>query len=67
MPKNGGSAARCAADNARMSAWLIAAVGVAYAYVAAEQALKGHWWLAIVFGGYALSNVGLWAMAKAQG
>lgn len=49
-----------------MSSWLIAFVGVVYAVVAAEQAWKGHWWMAIVFGGYALSNVGLYLLAKQQ-
>lgn len=47
-----------------MSAWLIALVGVIYAGVAAEQAYRGQWWLAIVFFGYALSNVGLWKLAQ---
>jgi hypothetical protein len=43
-----------------MSGFLIVAVGVAYAYVAIEQALKGNWSTAIVFGGYSFSNAGLW-------
>lgn len=46
-----------------MSAWLVAGVGVAYAFVAADLAWKGNWWLSVVFFGYALSNVGLWKLA----
>lgn len=47
-----------------MSAWLVAFVGVLYAGVAADLAWKGNWWLAVVFFGYALSNVGLWKLAQ---
>lgn len=47
-----------------MTAWLIAAVGVVYAGVAAELAWKGQWWQALVFFGYAISNVGLWKLAE---
>lgn len=47
-----------------MSAWLIALVGVIYLGVAAEQAFKGNWWFALVFAGYALSNVGLVFLAR---
>ena len=47
-----------------MSAWLIAIVGVIYAGVAAEQVWKGNYWFALVFIGYALSNVGLWKLAQ---
>lgn len=50
-----------------MSAWLIALVGVVYAYVAGEQIVKGHWPLVIVFAGYAFSNVGLWWLARTVG
>jgi hypothetical protein len=42
-----------------MSAWLIVAVGLAYACVAVEQAWKGNWAMSLVFGGYAVSNIGL--------
>lgn len=45
-----------------MSAWLVVAVGLAYAYCAAEQAVKGNWSLAIIYGGYAISNIGLWKL-----
>lgn len=47
-----------------MSAWLIALVGVIYTGVAVEQALKGNYWFALVFVGYALSNIGLWKLAQ---
>ena len=47
-----------------MSAWLIALVGLIYAGISAELAWKGNWWLAIVFFGYALSNVGLYKLAE---
>jgi hypothetical protein len=41
-----------------MSAWLVAACGLAYLYVAAEQALQRQWWTALVYIGYAVANVG---------
>lgn len=47
-----------------MSAWLIALVGVIYAVVAAEQVYRDNHWQAIIFFGYALSNVGLWKLAQ---
>ena len=47
-----------------MSGPLIIAVGLAYAFIAAESVLKGNTALAIVFGGYAASNVGLWMAAR---
>jgi len=47
-----------------VSSWLIAVVGLLYASVAVEQVAKGHAGLAIVFGGYALSNIGLWMLTK---
>ena len=47
-----------------MSSWLIAIVGVMYAFVAAELAYKGNWWQALVFFGYAVSNIGLWKLAQ---
>jgi hypothetical protein len=47
-----------------VSAWLIAAVGVAYAYVAGELAWKGQYWQALIFFGYAVSNIGLWKLAQ---
>lgn len=47
-----------------MSAWLIAIVGVMYAVVAADLARHGSWWQALIFFGYAVSNVGLWKLAQ---
>lgn len=47
-----------------MSGWLIALTGLAYAYVAFEQGAKGNTNLAIVYTGYAFSNVGLYLLAK---
>lgn len=43
-----------------MSVWLIIAVGIVYAYIAFEQWwFAGNPWMAIVYAGYAFSNVGL--------
>lgn len=47
-----------------MSAWLIIATGLIYAVVAAEQMLKGNSSMAIVYSGYAFSNLGLYFLAK---
>lgn len=47
-----------------MSAPLIILVGVVYSYIAAESALKGNASLAVVFAGYAFSNIGLWMAAR---
>jgi hypothetical protein len=47
-----------------MSGWLIIATGMAYAYVALEQGLKGNVSMTIVYGGYAFSNIGLYLLAK---
>lgn len=49
-----------------MSAWLIGAVGLVYLGVAIDLTLKGNWGMAIAFGGYAVSNVGLY-MAVLRG
>lgn len=46
-----------------MSRPLIALVGLIYAYIAIEQAVKGNAPFAIVYAGYAASNVGLWYAA----
>lgn len=43
-----------------MSANLIVLTGLVYAYVAAEQALKGNWPMCVVYAGYAFSNVGFY-------
>lgn len=50
-----------------MSAWLIALVGLVYAYIAAENVWHGNVWMGVVFFGYALSNVGLYRMAQISG
>jgi hypothetical protein len=47
-----------------MSAWLIALTGLIYAGVAVEQGLKGNLQMAIVYSGYAFSNIGLYLLAK---
>jgi hypothetical protein len=47
-----------------MSGWLIAATGVAYAWVAIEMALSGKWPLAIVWAGYAFAQIGLYIVSR---
>jgi hypothetical protein len=47
-----------------MSSWLIIVTGVIYAYIAVEQFLKGNSQMAIVYSGYAFSNVGLYLLAR---
>jgi hypothetical protein len=47
-----------------LSAWLIILTGAIYAYIAVEQLLKGSPYMAVVYAGYAFSNVGLYLMAK---
>lgn len=47
-----------------MSAWLIALTGFIYAGVAVDQYLKGAGSMAVVYFGYALANVGMYALAK---
>lgn len=47
-----------------MSAALIAITGLIYAYVGVEQFFIGNKLLAIVYAGYAFSNIGLYYMAK---
>jgi hypothetical protein len=46
-----------------VSSWLIIVTGVIYGYIAAEQALKGNLPMAVVYSGYAFSNVGLYILA----
>ena len=46
-----------------MSAWLIIVTGLIYAYIAIEQAFKGNMAMAVVYSGYAFSNVGLYILA----
>jgi len=47
-----------------MSGWLIALTGLIYAAVAVEQMIAGNKAMAIVFSGYAFSNVGLYYMSR---
>jgi hypothetical protein len=48
----------------RMSAWLIILTGAIYAYIAGEQLFKDNPHMAIVYAGYAFSNIGLYLLAK---
>jgi len=50
----------------KMSPWLIIVTGAIYAYIGLEQALKGNVSMAIVYSGYAFSNVGLYYLALAK-
>lgn len=47
-----------------MSGWLIAFTGCIYAYVAAEQAVRGNVGLALAYAGYSFANVGLYLVAS---
>lgn len=47
-----------------MSAWLIAAVGLVYAYVSLEFFVKGNAGMGITYAGYAIGNVGLCMLAR---
>jgi hypothetical protein len=47
-----------------MSATLIIITGLIYAVVAADQLMKGSTDMAIVYSGYAFSNIGLYLLAK---
>ena len=47
-----------------MGPWLIAFVGLVYLFVSVEQFTKGSVPNAIIFAGYAFSNIGLFMMAK---
>lgn len=47
-----------------MSAWLVAATGMAYAFVCGEMIVRGNWPMAVVWGGYALAQCGLYAITK---
>jgi hypothetical protein len=46
-----------------MSSWLIIVTGLIYGYIAVEQGLKGNVPMAVVYSGYAFSNVGLYILA----
>lgn len=47
-----------------MSAWLIILTGLIYAYISIEQAFKGNPYMAVVYSGYAFSNIGLYLLAS---
>jgi hypothetical protein len=47
-----------------MSSWLIIVTGLIYGYIALEQGIKGNMPMAIVYGGYSFSNVGLYILAS---
>jgi hypothetical protein len=47
-----------------MSSWLIIVTGLIYFYISVEQATKGNLYMAIVYFGYAFSNVGLYMLAS---
>jgi len=47
-----------------VSGWLIIVTGLIYAYIGLEQALRGNLPMAVVYSGYAFSNVGLYILAK---
>lgn len=47
-----------------MSGWLIGLTGLIYAYVSAEQFWRGNPGMGIAYFGYALSNIGLYLLAR---
>jgi hypothetical protein len=47
-----------------MSGWLVILTGAIYAYIAVEQGFKGNTAMAVVYSGYAFSNIGLWLAVK---
>ncbi len=47
-----------------MSPWLIAVTGAIYLFIALEQGIAGRWPMCVVYMGYALANVGLYALEK---
>ena len=47
-----------------MSSWLIIVTGLIYTYIAIEQGAKGNLYMAIVYSGYAFSNIGLYLLAS---
>jgi hypothetical protein len=47
-----------------MSHWLIALTGIGYFVVSVEQFYKGNMPTAMVWAGYAFSQIGLWKLAS---
>ena len=48
-----------------MAPWLMLFIGAVYLYIAIELLVKGNHGMALAFGAYALSNVGLYIAARA--
>jgi hypothetical protein len=46
-----------------VSSWLIILTGAIYFYISIEQGFKGNTAMAVVYSGYAFSNVGLYILA----
>jgi hypothetical protein len=47
-----------------MSGWLIIVTALIYTYIGIEQGFKGNVPMAVVYSGYAFSNVGLYILAS---
>lgn len=47
-----------------MAPWLILVVMVIYFIIAVDLYIAGNRAMAVVFGGYAVSNIGLWVASK---
>ena len=47
-----------------MSQGLIILTGLIYAYIAAEQAVKANYAIALMFAGYAVANIGVYFQAR---
>jgi hypothetical protein len=47
-----------------MANWLVVAVGLVYAYISLDQFFKNNMGVALMFFGYALSNVGIYFQVK---
>jgi len=46
-----------------LSSWLIILTGLIYTYIGIEQGFKGNVPMAVVYSGYAFSNIGLYVLA----
>lgn len=47
-----------------MSAWMIVVTGLMYLYIGIEQGIKSNFALSIMYGAYAVANIGLYMMAN---
>ena len=47
-----------------MSTWLVAIIGIVYAYIGAEQYYKGDIGTCLMFVGYAIANLGVCLIVK---